>query len=141
MTIGLITITHNRIGAQITETAETILGPPPFAIRHFAIGPDDDPERMEQQVVQAISKMDTGDGVLIVSDLYGSTPCNIARRVSAAHRIRVVSGINLPMMFRIFGYATTGLDEITRKALDGGRIGVVECDSPEETASHQASGR
>jgi len=141
MTIGLITITHNRIGAQITDTAETILGPPPFVIRHFAIGPEDDPERMERQVVHAISEMDTGDGILIVSDLYGSTPCNIARRASGSHRIRVISGINLPMMFRIFSYATAGLGEVTRKALDGGRIGVVECDGSEQTADHQASGR
>jgi len=134
MTIGLITITHNRIGAQITETAETILGPPPFAVRHFAIGPDDDLERVEREIVNAISEMDRGDGVLIVSDLYGSTPCNIARRVSSAHRVRVLSGINLPMMFRIFSYATAGLDELARKALDGGRIGVVECGRPEGAA-------
>jgi len=134
MTIGLITITHNRIGAQITETAETILGPPSFSIRHFAIAPDDDPERVEREIVSAVSEMDRGDGVLIVSDLYGSTPCNIARRVSSAHRVRVLSGINLPMMFRIFSYATADLDEIARKALDGGRIGVVECGGPEGTA-------
>lgn len=140
MTIGLITITHNRIGVQITETAETILGPPPFAIRHFEIGPDDDPERMERDVVQAISEIDIGDGVLVVSDLYGSTPCNVARRVSRAHRIRVISGINLPMMFRIFSYAGAGLDEIARKALDGGRIGVVDCDGPEGTTTQQVSG-
>lgn len=130
MTIGLITITHNRIGAHITETAETILGPPPLATRHFMIGPGDDPERTELAVVKAISEIDDGGGVLIVSDLYGSTPCNIARRISSAHHVRVVSGINLPMMLRIFSYATAELEEVARKALDGGRIGVVECDSP-----------
>lgn len=129
MTIGLITITHNRIGAQITETAETILGPLPLAIRHFMIGPEDDPERMELEVVKAISEIDDGSGVLIVSDLYGSTPCNIARRISSAHHVRVLSGINLPMMLRIFSYASVELDELARKAVDGGRIGVVECDS------------
>jgi len=135
MTIGLITITHNRIGAQIAETAETILGPPPLVIRHFAIGPDDDPERVEREIVDAIARMDHGDGVLIVSDLYGSTPCNIARRVSSTHRVRVLSGINLPMMFRIFSYAATSLDELAGKALDGGRIGVVECGRPEGAAN------
>lgn len=135
MTIGLITITHNRIGAQITETAETILGPAPFVIRHFAIGHNDDPERVEQEIIKAISRMDKGDGVLLVSDLYGSTPCNIARRIMSRHHVRVLSGINLPMMLRIFGYATAGLDVLARKALDGGRIGVVECDRPEGTVN------
>lgn len=135
MTIGLITITHNRIGAQITETAETILGPAPFVTRHFSMSPDDDPEQVERDIVAVIPQIDPGEGVLILSDLYGSTPCNIARRVSSKHRVRVVSGINLPMMFRIFSYANAGLDEVTSKALDGGRIGVIECDRPEGAAN------
>ena len=72
MMIGLITITHNRIGAQLTETAETILGPAPFVTRHFSISPDDDPEKIEREITDAMPKVDSGDGVLILSDLYGS---------------------------------------------------------------------
>lgn len=130
MTIALITITHNRIGAHLTETAETILGSPSFSVRHFMIGPDDDPESMQREVVQTIAEIDSGDGILIVTDLYGSTPCNIARQVCANHEVRVLTGVNLPMMLRIFSYAAAGIDELAGKALDGGRIGVMECGSP-----------
>lgn len=129
MTIGLITITHNHIGKQLADTAGEILGPPTFAVRHFVVRPDDDPARIESEVVDSMSAVDSGDGVLIVSDLYGSTPCNIARRVAPSHHVRVLSGVNLPMMLRIFSYIRLDLDSLAGKAAEGARIGVIECDS------------
>lgn len=129
MTIALITITHNRIGEQLAETAEEILGPPPFAVRHFVVRPDDDPARIEAAVIDAVRSIDAGDGVLILSDLYGSTPCNIARRVAPAHHVRVLSGVNLPMMLRVYSYGRLDLDTIAHKAAEGGRIGVIECET------------
>ncbi|MDX1610228.1 MAG: PTS fructose transporter subunit IIA [Halofilum sp. (in: g-proteobacteria)] len=128
MTIGLITITHNRIGEQIADTAEEILGPPAFSIRHFVVGSDDDPGRIESEVVESINAMDVGDGVLIVADLYGSTPYHIARRVAPDHHVRVLSGLNLPMMLRIYSYVRLDLDSIARKAAEGARIGVIDSD-------------
>ena len=129
MTIALITITHNRIGEQLAETAEEILGSPPFAVRHFVVRPDDDPARIEADVADSVRSIDSGDGVLILADLYGSTPCNIARRVAPAHHVRVLSGVNLPMMLRVYSYARLDLDTMARKAAEGARIGVIECDA------------
>ncbi len=129
MTIGLITITHNQIGKQLADTAGEILGPPTFAVRHFVVRPDDDPARIESEVIDSIRTVDSGDGVLIVSDLYGSTPSNIARRVAPAHHVRVLSGVNLPMMLRIFSYFRLDLDSLALKAAEGGRIGVIDCDT------------
>ena len=129
MTIALITITHNRIGEQLAETAEEILGPPPFAVRHFVVRPDDDPARIEAEVAEAVRAIDSGEGVLILADLYGSTPCNIARRVAPTHHVRILSGVNLPMMLRVYSYVRLDLESIARKAAEGARIGVIECET------------
>lgn len=134
MTIGLITITHNRIGEQLADTAGEILGSPAFVVRHFVVRSDDDPARIESEVAESIGAVDTGDGVLIVSDLYGSTPCNIARRVAPTHHVRVLSGVNLPMMLRIYSYIRLDLDTLARKAAEGARIGVIECDTGRDDA-------
>lgn len=128
MTIGLITITHNHIGEQLADTAAEIVGSPPFAVRHFSVRADDDPAAIERAVIESIDAVDSGDGVLIVSDLYGSTPCNIARRAAPSHHVRVLSGVNLPMMLRVYTHFRLDLDALARKAAEGARIGVIECE-------------
>jgi PTS system ascorbate-specific IIA component len=129
MTIGLITITHNAIGANIVDAAESILGPPPMHVTHFTFTGTDCAENVKGELARAVADLDRGDGVLILADLYGSTPCNIARRLAPAHQVRVVSGISLPMVLRVFSYARLDLAQIALRATDGARLGIVECDA------------
>lgn len=132
MSIGLITITHGRIGEDLVEAARQILGQPALPIRHFVFEPADDPEAKGTALLDAVRELDTGDGVLILADLYGATPCNIAHRLTPEHHVRVLSGINLPMVLRVLNYAGLDLDTITRRAAEGGRIGVIDCGPRED---------
>jgi len=127
MSIGLITITHGRIGEDILDAACQILGTPSLEVRHFVFAPGDEPERIESALYDAIGGIDSGEGVLILSDLYGATPCNIAHRLPARHEVRVLSGINLPMVLRVLNYAELDLATIAARAAEGARIGVIDC--------------
>lgn len=127
MSIALVTITHNRIGEEIFDTACQILGSPSFRVRHLHFGPQDTSEDLERALATAVETLDSGDGVLVLSDLYGSTPCNIARRLPSAHEVLVLAGVNLPMMLRVLNYAHLELAVIAAKAAEAGRIGVVQC--------------
>lgn len=127
MSIGLITITHDGIGEQVLEAACGILGRPHVQMRHLVFKPDDRLEDVETALVDAIKAIDSGDGVLVLSDLFGATPCNIARRAMGAHEVRVLSGINLPMALRALNYAHLELADVATRAAEGGRSGIVEC--------------
>lgn len=131
MSIGLITITHNGIGEQVIDAACQILGRPHIAMRHLVFAPDDRVEDVESALSGAITDLDSGDGVLVLSDLFGATPCNIAHRATGDHDVRVLSGINLPMALRALNYAYLDLAEVVERAAEGGRSGVIECRSSE----------
>lgn len=127
MSIALVTITHDHIGEEIFDTACQILGDPSFQVHHVHFGPQDAPEDLERALVAAIVELDTGDGVLVLCDLYGSTPCNVARRLPPAHEVQILSGVNLPMMLCVLNYAHLDLEDLAGKAAEAGRIGVVQC--------------
>jgi len=129
MSIALLTITHERIGEDIFGTACQILGPSRVPVRHFRFASEDAPEKLEADILAAVAELDEGSGVLVLSDLFGATPCNIARRLTRAHNVHVLSGLNLPMMLRVLQYANRdmSLDELAARAEDAGRIGVVAC--------------
>lgn len=127
MSIGLITITHDGIGERVLETACGILGRPHVQMRHLVFNPDDRLEDVETALTDAIKTIDSGDGVLVLSDLFGATPCNIAQRIAGNHEVRVLSGINLPMVLRALNYAHLEVGEVVKRAAEGGRSGIIEC--------------
>jgi PTS system ascorbate-specific IIA component len=86
---------------------------------------DCDPTELLQEAHTQIATLDTGGGVLVLTDLYGATPCNIAARLLANPKIRVVSGMNLPMLIRVLNYPDLSLDALADKAVSGGRDGVM----------------
>lgn len=126
MSIALVTITHNRIGEETFDTACQILGGTSLPVRHFRFGPQDSPDDLERALVTATETLDAGDGVLVLCDLYGSTPCNLARRLPSARNVLVLSGVNLPMMLRVLTYAHLDLATVAGKAAEAGRVGVVQ---------------
>ncbi|MBA3582624.1 MAG: PTS fructose transporter subunit IIA [Gammaproteobacteria bacterium] len=128
MTVGLLLITHNDIGAHLLATAREIMG---GAIKTpvdcMAIRSQCEPSLELQQATRQIALLDSGQGVLILTDLYGATPSNIANRLACHSGIRVVAGLNLPMLVRVLNYADLGLDELTEKAVSGGQASVFTC--------------
>ncbi len=127
MSIGLLIVTHNKIGADLLATARDIIGKPPIEVATIDIKPDSNYERKAEEVEQSITRLDRGDGVLVLTDLFGSTPSNIAVRAAAGHNAKVVAGINLAMLIRIFNYSKLPLDKLIDKAVAAGHDSVFEC--------------
>ena len=131
MTVGLITVTHNGIGKAICDAAEAILGDPIGGVRHFGFEPGDHAEHVLDDMIAAIRELDDGDGVAVLTDLYGATPCNIARRLAPEQNVRVLSGISLPMVLRLLNYTHLPLEQVIQRATDGAHIGVIACGPPD----------
>jgi len=89
--IGLVLVTHGRLAAEFVVAMEHVVGPQE-AIEPICIGPDDDMEARRQDIADAIARVDRGKGVIILTDLFGGTPSNLA-----------ISGVNLPMLIRLEG--------------------------------------
>ncbi|HHJ14929.1 MAG TPA: PTS fructose transporter subunit IIA [Gammaproteobacteria bacterium] len=127
MTVGILLVTHGNIGAVLLQTATDVLGVCPLQACAVSAPVDCDPDWVLREAGVAADRLDQGDGVLVLTDLYGSTPGNIACRLHEQHQVRVVSGVNLPMLIRVLNYPALGLDELTHKAVTGGRDGVLTC--------------
>jgi PTS system ascorbate-specific IIA component len=125
--VGILLITHANIGAVLLRTAVDVLGISPLSTGTLAAPPECDPERVLEDARQATQELDSGDGVLVLTDLYGATPSNIACRLRRIHRLRVVSGLNLPMLIRVLNYPDLDLEELQHKAVSGGRDGILTC--------------
>lgn len=128
MTVGLLLITHNDIGDDLVATARSMLGTLPLSADALAISQSGDPDALFKRAREICARLDTGGGVLILSDMYGSTPGNIASRLLDPPHIRAVSGVNLPMLVRVLNYPKLSLAELVEKAVSGGRDGIVRCD-------------
>ncbi len=135
MSVALVTITHNGIGKAIVDAAESILGTPTITVRHCSFIAGDDVEQFERRVMDTVREADAGDGVLVLTDLIGATPCNVAQRLAPAHHVRVLSGISLPMVLRVFTYARCDLAQLVERASDGARVGVIECGPSDQAPS------
>jgi PTS system ascorbate-specific IIA component len=127
VSVGLLLITHAGIGAELLAAATRMLGSCPLRAEALAVGNADDPERMGARARDCAHALDTGDGVLVLTDLFGSTPANIAAGLCGAGRTRILSGVNLPMLVRVLNDPQLPLDAMAEKALSGARDGVLEC--------------
>jgi PTS system mannose-specific IIA component len=100
--IGLILVTHGRLADQFVEAMEHVVGPQDGIVT-VCIGPHDDMEQRRADIADAIQTVDSGGGVIILTDLFGGTPSNLAISLLDAGRIEVIAGINLPMLIRLAG--------------------------------------
>ncbi|MDY7098621.1 MAG: PTS sugar transporter subunit IIA [Pseudomonadota bacterium] len=119
--IGLILVTHGRLADQFVEAMEHVVGPQ-GSVATVCIGPNDDMEQRRTDIAQSIEAVDTGGGVIILTDLFGGTPSNLAISLLEAGRVEVIAGINLPMLIRLAG-ARKEMDvtEAVQAAQDAGR--------------------
>jgi mannose PTS system EIIA component len=128
MSAGLLIISHDGIGAALLGTATFMLGDCPLPTKLLTASRDCNPEELVADALEEITALDTGDGVLILTDLYGSTPSNIAKLLSAKVNVRTVSGLNLSMLIRVLNYPELGLQQLADKAISGGKDGIVLVD-------------
>lgn len=126
MSVGLLIVSHNNIGHAMLQTAMDILEICPLQTECLSVAPYSITEHITEQARGIMEQLEQGDGILILSDLLGATPSNIACRLQNDNT-RMVTGLNLPMLLKIFNYAQLSLDELTQKALEGGNNGVTVC--------------
>lgn len=100
--IGLVLVTHGRLAAEFITAMEHVVGPQD-SIEGICIGPDDDMEVRRQDISDAIGRVDNGRGVIILTDLFGGTPSNLAISLMKSENIEVIAGVNLPMLIRLEG--------------------------------------
>jgi PTS system mannose-specific IIA component len=98
--IGLVVVTHGRLAEEFIAAAEHVVGPQE-ALQAICIGPEDDMEVRRSEIIAAATACDTGDGVVILTDMFGGTPSNLAISVMGAGRIDVIAGVNLPMLIKL----------------------------------------
>jgi PTS system ascorbate-specific IIA component len=125
MTAGLLLITHGNLGQEMLNTVTGILHQCPLQARALAVSSDCDPDTMYAQAASICDQLDQGDGVVVLTDLFGSTPSNIAHRLTDSHRVAVISGANIPMLLRILNYPDMDLRQLCDKAASGACDGVV----------------
>jgi PTS system mannose-specific IIA component len=100
--IGLVLVTHGQLAAEFVRAMEHVVGPQE-AIEAICIGPEDDMEARRADIAQAVAAVDRGRGVILLTDLFGGTPSNLAISLMEPGRIEVIAGVNLPMLIRLEG--------------------------------------
>jgi len=127
MTVGILLVSHNQIGTELINTARQMLSCSPLPTKVISIALHDNPDQIRRQLNEELLGLDQGNGILIMTDMFGSTPSNIACTVSDRDDVRVISGLNLPMLIRVLNYPNLSLDELEQKALSGGQEGIARC--------------
>lgn len=125
MSTALLLVTHDGIGQALLEVATQILGSNPMQTEVIAVPAAEAPDLTRDRISIALERLDQGDGVLILTDIYGATPGNAALQAGMAHHTRVVAGMNLPMLLRVLNYAGQPLDALADTALTGARAGLI----------------
>jgi len=123
--IGILIVAHGAFGEALIHSASHVLGKRPLRVRQVGITVHDDPEAIRPQAAELVRQLDEGDGVLVLTDIYGATPGNIALKLLVPGRVEGVSGVNLPMLIRVLTYREKGLAAAVEKALSGGTEGVI----------------
>jgi len=124
MSIGILLLTHPGIGETLLKNACELVGSCPLRIRCLNIPLESDTDDLQQLAYQSAQELDDGSGVLVLTDAFGATPSNIACQLTGELQANVVSGLNLPMLIRVFNYASDDLQALTHKAADGGMRGI-----------------
>lgn len=119
--IGIVVVTHGQLAPELLNAAETIVGElPRFAA--VSIGWHEDAGDAREEIAQAIARVQQGDGVLVLTDMFGGTPSNLAMSFLGGERVEVVTGVNLPMLITLAGLtAQAGLLEAAREIREHGR--------------------
>ena len=100
--IGIVLVTHGALAVEFKSAVEHVVGPQE-RIESICIGPNDDMEKRRGDIAKAIGKVDDGGGVIILTDLFGGTPSNLAISLMKSEKIEVIAGVNLPMLIRLEG--------------------------------------
>lgn len=123
--IGILLIAHGTLGESLIHCASHVTGTRPPQLMQLGVTVQDDPIAVLPQARELVKQLDSGDGVLVLSDIYGATPCNIVCRLLEPGKVEGIAGVNLPMLVRALTYRNEPLPTVMQKALSGGQDGVI----------------
>ncbi len=123
MKVGILLVTHSDIGKQLLLTATSVFGKNPFQVELLSVDNYDQPNDVKELAEKYVKFLDNGAGVLVLTDIIGTTPSNIASSINH-DKIKVVAGLNLSMILNVFNYPENSLDQLSIKAIEGGIQGV-----------------
>jgi len=119
--IGMVLVTHGRLAVEFICALEHVVGPQEN-VSAICIGPDDDMEKRRQEIIDSVQNADEGDGVVLLTDMFGGTPSNLAISVLDKGLVEVIAGINLPMLIKLAGLREdTPLRDAVSQAQEAGR--------------------
>jgi len=127
--IGVLLVTHGEIGTALLASASQILGGAPPQVTTLSVWRQDDPDDLVLRARELLEQIDAGDGVLVLTDIFGATPGNVVSRLLADGQVEGVSGVSLPMLLRVLTARNGSLPGAVKRALSGGAEGVVHMNS------------
>jgi mannose PTS system EIIA component len=128
MTVNVLLITHEQVGSALLKAVLKTFGELPLPVKAVAIDYQCDPDQCAQKLRRLTKCLVQGDEILVLTDVPGSTPCKIAQKLSHlchSDHVRVIAGINLPMLMRVMNYPSLSLNQLVQKAVSGGKEGIV----------------
>ena len=138
--IGILIISHGTLGESLIHCASHMLNKRPPRLRQIGVTAQDDPVQLVPQARKMIKELDEGDGVLVLTDMYGGSPSNIAAKLVIPGKIESVAGVNLPMLIRALTYRDKSLQMMITKAISGGCEGVLRVPPVFTTVPNAATG-
>jgi len=133
VSVGILLVTHEQIGRQLVATAEAIFCRDMASVACVSVPANITPQqlgRYAEQIRDTMIAQDSGAGVLVLTDVYGATPDNLARDFTGQCNARVVSGVNLPMLLRVLNYSRQSLQQLCETAVAGGESGIQQDNIP-----------
>jgi len=118
--IGVVIVAHGGLAAEFRAALEHVVGPQE-QLESLSIGPEDDVEARRTELIEAVRRVDAGDGVIVLTDMFGGTPSNLAISIMDQARIEVLAGVNLPMLVKLASVRNRPIAEAVRMAQEAGR--------------------
>lgn len=133
--VGILIVAHGSLGDSLIHCATHVMGGRPEQLLELGITVRDDPVQVLPRALRLVRQLDSGEGVLVLTDVYGATPANVAARVLAPGRVEGVAGVNLPMLVRALTYRNEPLATVVAKAMSGGVEGVFRMPATDHAAT------
>ncbi len=122
--VGIVVVTHGNLGPELVDVSRLVLGPLEQVVG-IGLLPHESEDIMSEKIQDAIRRVDTGEGVLVLVDMFGGTPSNLSLRLMTAGRIEVLTGVNLPMLLKVGNSRQQGLLELARAVREAGTRNII----------------
>jgi len=127
--IALLIVAHGNLGESLIQCATYVLGKRPEALENLDLSACVEPAEMLDRASVKLAELDQGDGVLVLTDVYGATPCNTVCKAITSNNVEAIAGVNLPMLLKALTYRDQGMAKLLEKAVSGGQAGIINIHS------------